>query len=53
MSIIYVNDVCNFVSGKSFEEIKANSKNLYVKNSNDLYLLANKNEKYYYNNITY
>lgn len=43
MSIINVNDVCNFVSGKTFDQVKSISKDLHVKFKNNLYLLANKN----------
>ena len=44
MSLINVNDVCDFVNEKTFDEIKSFSKMLYVKEQNDLYLLANNNK---------
>lgn len=44
MSFINVNDVCDFVNNKTFDEIKLSSKMLYVKEQNNLYLLANNNK---------
>jgi hypothetical protein len=44
MSIINVNDVSKFVSGKTFEQVKSYYKDFRIKFHNNLYLLANNNK---------
>jgi hypothetical protein len=44
MSIINVNDVSGFVSGKTFEQVKSYYKDFRIKFHNNLYLLANNNK---------